>query len=182
MRKLFTFLFIILGLQASAQHLADKDTLAIQIELTGWGDTKRCRGEDNYCVKITVENIMDTTFSFAMMTCAWPTMWQSNDPDIQTCWDYSCDRNFPVEVRLEPRHTMIFYTNVHVSNLYITRKFRMGLAWDTVHDLWPFKFPRISPDEQVKQKQASDEAHKQHKKIYWSNEISTEFYTTIPGY
>ena len=165
--KILLFLsiaFLLTNCRQRNQKTIDK-TVSIKIEITGKGSTKDCHDPDsydNYFTRILITNNTDTTFSFWTMKCSWMDSWMFDNDSLGICSE-GCDGNYPIQIDLKTKKSIVFYLVVHPYSKNI-KQFKMGLIMLTKEDL--MNYHRID----------DWKSFLMNKKIFWSNSVSMNYW------
>jgi hypothetical protein len=90
-----------------------------------------------YNVKLSLTNVSDKPIAYWTMTCAWPDNWLTNKDNYQVIWSNSCDSNFPMPRRLNPKEKFTYNVFVcrskYESMYHNENKLKLGFIYiDTV--------------------------------------------------
>ena len=182
------FLFLMVaGLYSGCKPKEKQLKISVQLEITGKGyyqygqDTKV---RDDYFSRVCITNHEDTTITFRIMSCSWWHQTLVFDTDSLEFSTGGCDKNIPVEVKLKPGKSIVFYPVFHDKSIY---RFAHGYYVDSKKVAHP-AFPAQGKDNKpvrigfILMKNESLEPyvdlHKYIKsgQVYWSNPVTLNHY------
>ena len=133
-----------------------------------WADGHNDRLADfnNYFTLLSVTNKTDSTIHFITMSCSWEENWCSSNDSIYLFYP-GCDRNYLIEIKLDPHKSIDFNGLIRVENKKIqNRNFSLGFAIMPLNRLACYKLWRASDADFLLEMSKT--------KFYWSNEIILE--------
>jgi hypothetical protein len=124
-------MLLMFAIPGIGQSINRPDIVLIKTEITGIGNAKDCgymNDYNSYFLRISILNNADTAISFWIMKCSWMESWLIDNSNLRFCL-WGCDSNFPVNIKLEPQKSIIFYGIVHpIDNKVKIDKFRLGFV------------------------------------------------------
>ena len=115
------FLFLVVaGLYSGCKPKEKQLKISVKLEITGKGyfDFDRGGKHEDYFSKVTVTNHEDSTITFWMMSCSWWLKTLQFDRDSMQFSTGGCDKNIPVEIKIKPGKSIIFYPVFHDNSIY----------------------------------------------------------------
>ena len=181
------FLFLVVaGLYSGCKPKEKQLKFSVQLEITGKGYFNFDRGErkhDDYYSKVTVTNQEDTTITFWMMSCSWWSHTLLFDSDSMQFSTGGCDKNIPVEVKLKPGKSIVFYPVFHDNSIYRNSYIPYVDSLNVVHPAYPVQSKDNKPVRIgfILMKNNSKDPYMETNfvksgQIYWSNPVQLSHY------
>ena len=135
------FLFLVVaGLYSGCRPKEKQLKISVKLEITGkeyfkYGRDSKAR--DHFFSRVCITNQEDTTITFWMMSCSWWLKTLQFDRDSMQFSTGGCDKNIPVEIKLKPGKSIIFYPVFHDNSIY---RFAHGYSVDSkkaAHPAYP---------------------------------------------
>lgn len=146
----------------NAQSKKVNDKVLVNLEIVSKGSTDYYKEkEEGYFVRASVLNIQDTTISFVIMSCSWPSdNWVTNNKSIYIT-GRGCDANSPVRITLKPKQSIFFYGFIRIPERKLEGEtFRFAfLYYDNFNDILDV---------------LNTSKSKERGKEVWSNEVRLE--------
>jgi hypothetical protein len=82
---------------------------------------------DYHFAKLEIFNNGDTVLPVTIWTCSWNWNWKSNNDSI-FIYGWGCDGNYPDNIKIPPKKSLCYYTNIYVKPGTKNTCFKMGFA------------------------------------------------------
>ncbi|HEX2628545.1 MAG TPA: hypothetical protein VHM26_06035 [Chitinophagaceae bacterium] len=153
-------LFVIFNSSYSQTPAIDNSQpVSINLSIVGKGVPTTCKRNDtSYFISLRISNIQDTSFRFWIYSCSWAADNWIIANTAGLFRDCGCDINIPVDIKLEPKQSIEFYTTLRsrMKGLPGGRLKAGFLYFTNSSDLYKMAGKKIDPEKV---------------KIFWSNEV-----------